>query len=562
MFVQRVSRIGRRYRHFHRYREVASVLLKHGFGDLVRRLGLHRYLRLWRYRSGEHGTEYIPTSCERVRLALEELGPAFVKLGQVLSTRRDIVPAKLILELEKLQDAVPPFPAAEARKIIETDLKCSIAELFTTFRDEPLASASIAQVHEAVTRTGERVVVKVRRPRIETTIETDLEIMASIAELLERLLPESAVFEPVRLVQEFAKIIRREMDFSTEAAHLERFARNFAGDKRIHVPAVHRAMVTERVLAMEYIDGIKISRGNEFAAHGLDREEVARRGAQLVLEQVFIHGFFHADPHPGNVLILPGNVYCFLDYGMMGMLTSRQRELLSDLIIGLAARDERRIVQAIFQLSRFTHRERTVEVEADIFSFCETHLYKPLKEIRVGTVLNEMTRILIRYDLHLPPEFFTLSKAISTMEGVGTSLSPEFDIMAAAEPFAQRLLRERMNPRRVLRQVGSTLVQVQGFLRDVPAELADLFAQLKRGDVRMKVEHRGLENLTHVLDQVSNRISFAIVLAALLVGSALMVHSGIPPKWHGLPVIGVLGFSFSGVMGFSLLYSILKHGKM
>jgi ubiquinone biosynthesis protein len=281
-----------------------------------------------------------------------------------------------------------------------------------------------------------------------------------------------------------------------------------------------------------------------------------------MLEQVFIHGFFHADPHPGNVLVLPGNVLCFLDYGMMGMLTARQRELLSDLIIGLAARDERRIVQAAFQLSRFPHREHVAEVEAEIFSFCETHLYKPLKEIRVGAVLNEVTRILIHFDLHLPPEFFTLSKALATMEGVGSALSPDFDIMAAAEPFAQRLLRDRMSPKRVLRQLGATLAQVQGFLRDVPAELSDLFSQLKRGDVRMKFEHRGLENLTHALDQVSNRIAFAIVLAALLIGSALMVHSGIPPTWHGLPLIGVIGFSISGLMGFSLLYSILKHGKM
>ncbi len=560
MLVNQVTSLGRRYRHFNRYREIATVLFGHGFGDLLRRTGLHRHLRWSRLRRSEPAS--FPSTSERVRVAFEELGPTFVKFGQVLSTRLDLCPAPLIAELVKLQDAVPPFPADLAVKRIEAELHQPLTALFRSFQHEPMASGSLAQVHEAWTIAGDHVVVKVRRPGIETVVTTDLEIMAHIAELLEKYVPESLVFEPARLVREFAKVVHRELDFSTEASHLERFARDFAGDPRVHVPCVYRHLTSSRVVTMEFMEGLKISRLDEFAARGLDRELVALRGAQLVMEQVLVHGFFHADPHPGNVLVLPHNVVCFLDCGMVGILSARQRELLSDLIIGLVMRDENRIAQAVFRLSGYRHPERQPDVEADIAIFTETHLYRPLRDIHIGTILTELTKIVVQYDIHLPPEFFVLSKTLTTMEGVGRQLSPDLDLMSTAEPFARRLIRERLGPLRVAQRMASAWSELQTFVRETPAQVEEIIDQLRRGDLRLKFEHRGLEHLTHVLDQVSNRIAFAIVLAALLIGSALMVHSGIPPRWHGLPVIGVLGFCVSGVMGFSLLHSILRHGRM
>lgn len=563
MLIERMTSLGRRYRHFHRYREIVAVLLKHGFGDLLRRLGLHRHLRLGRWRHGrDRGLPYIPTPYERVRLALEELGPSFVKLGQVLSTRHDLLPPDLVAELEKLQDAVAPFPSAEARAIVEADQGHPIGELFQSFHDSPLASASIAQVHEAVTRDGQRVVVKVRRPRIEALSAVDIEIMTALADLLERLVPEATTFEPGRVVRGFARILRRELDFGAEASHIERFARHFAGDARLRVPRVFRDLSSERVLTLEYIDGTKVSHAADLQARGLDPGLIAARGAELLLEQVFLHGFFHADPHPGNLLVLPDNVVCFLDYGMMGTLTHRQREQLSDLIIGLATSDEHRIALAATQLAGYHHPERLPQIEAEVTTFVETYLYRPLKEIRIGVILSELTRLMLTYDIHLPHEFFVLTKALTTIDGVGRRLVPDFQVMGVAEPFARRLVRARLDPRRVLRQAGQSAAALHSFLRDLPAQAGSLLAQLRNGDLRFKFEHRGLEKLTHALDQVSNRIAFAIVLAALLVGSAIMVHAGTPPRWHGLPLIGVIGFSLSGLMGFSLLWSILKHGKM
>ncbi len=550
--------LGRKYRHIGRYREIISVLARHGFGDLLRRLGLRRRLPWIRH----DDTISLPTSAERIRLAMEELGPTFVKFGQLLSTRADIVPASIIHELEKLQDAVPPFPSAAARTIVEEELRRPIGELFSSFSDTPVGSASIAQVHEAVTCAGERIVLKVRRPGIERVVETDLEIMADIAHMLERNLPEVAVFEPVRIVEEFAKTLHRELDFGIEAAHIERFQRNFAGDARIHVPGVLHDLSTPRVLAMENIGGVKVSKIAEFAARDLDPKVVATRGAELLIEQVFRHGFFHADPHPGNIRVLGRNVVCFLDYGMMGYLTARQRENLGTLVIGLAARDERRITEAVFHLANHHDHEHTGQIESEILAFIETQLSRPLREIRTGAVLNELARILIRHNIRLPGEFFLLSKALATIEGVGRRLDPDFDVMKAAEPLARRLLRERFGPKGMARQLAGAARELQDFFSTLPGDISDILSRVKNGEAKLRLEHRNLDTLARSLDQVSNRISFAIVLAALLIGSAIIVHSRIPPMWYGLPVIGVLGFIISGFMGFSLLWSILKHGKM
>lgn len=564
MLFSHITTLHRRYRHLARYREIAAVLFKHGFGDLLRRLGLHRMLRPrpWQAEQTEGGTVYIPTRSERVRMALEELGPAFVKFGQLLSTRVDIVPPPLLKELEKLQDAVPPFPTDQARAIVEAELGKPVNELFSRFEETPLASASIAQVHEAVTRSGARIVLKIRRPNIGTVVATDLEIMADLAELIEHLVPEAAVFEPVRLVREFSRNLRRELDLGNEAMYVERFSQNFRGDARIHVPAVHRGLSTAQVLALEFIDGIKISRLDELAAGGIDRNIMAVNGAQLMLEQVFIHGFFHGDPHPGNILVMRGNVLCYLDYGLMGMLTIRQRERLSDLIIGLVSRDERRIAQALVQLSGFRHSELLPNIEADVLAFAESYLRRPLREIEIGTVFREIASLVLHYRIHLPPEYFLLAKALAMTEGVGRRLSPDFDVMEAAAPFARKLLRDRLNPKRLAQRLAAAAAEAHSFLRTVPGEISDLLAQAKSGDFKINFEHRGMEKLAHALDQVSNRIAFAIVLASLIIGSAVIVHSKIPPAWHGLPVIGVIGFAVSGLMGFSLLYSIIKHGRM
>ena len=562
MLTRRLGSISRTYRHVQRYREIAGVLLKHGFGELVTRLDLHRHLPFHSRRQAlAEGT--VPLSqFNRIRLVFEELGPTFVKLGQFLSTRRDVLPEGVVEELEKLQDTVRPFPGEAALAIVADELGHPVEDLFQRFGDEPFASASMAQVHEAVTNDGDHVVVKVQRPRIRGTIETDLEIMADLARLLERVVEGAEFLEPAHIVREFSHTIRRELDFTAEANNVDRFAADFARDKRIHVPKVYRALSTSTVLTLEYVEGTKVSKLAEDPAQGIELEVVAARGAALICEQIFEHGFYHADPHPGNILVQPGNVICLLDYGMVGVLPNRQREQLSNLVLGLVKRDERQITAAVLRLADYSRFERVHRIEADVAHFIEYHLYRPLRDIHVGEVLNELTRLLVRHGIRMPPDFFLLTKALTLVEAVGRQLAPDFDVVQHMRPFAKRLLRQRMNPKRMGRELLFSAFELQALLRDMPSELREMLTMLKRGELRLNVEHRGLDELARSQDQISNRTVFAIVLAALIIGSSIMVLSDIPPKWHEIPVIGVVGFVVSGILGFSLLYTILRHRRM
>jgi ubiquinone biosynthesis protein len=562
MLVNRFGTITRTYRHIQRYREIASVLLKHEFGGLVATLGLHRYLPRRRWRLGAAPAARAATRHERLRLSMEELGPTFVKLGQMLSTRRDILPPPLITELEKLQDTVPPFDFKLAKQAVELELGDRLENLFQHFSEQPLGSASVAQVHRAVLKDGREVVLKIRRPDIERVIEVDLEILADLARLSEKLVEGIAVFDPVRVVREFSRVIRQELDFNSEAGNVERFARNFAKDRRVHVPRIFPELSSAGVLTMEYVRGVKVSDVESYSAHGLSRRKVAVAGVQLILEQVFVHGFFHADPHPGNIRVLPHNVICFLDYGMMGVLSARNRENLSCLIEGLVSQDERRVTAAVFRLSGYNHFERTQDIEADVANFIQDQLCRPLKEVQIGAILNNLTRLLVRYDIRMPSDFFLLTKAVTTIDGVGRELWPDFDVTRHLEPFVKTLVKERTSLKGLRREFFLAGMELHTLVREMPSELRELLTIFRHGELRLKLEHQGLERFIHSNDQISNRIVYAIVLAALVIGSSLMTLSGIPPKWYEIPIIGLAGFVVSGLMAFSLLWSIVRHGRM
>ncbi|MFA5205388.1 MAG: AarF/ABC1/UbiB kinase family protein [Lentisphaeria bacterium] len=563
MLMDRVTAIGKTYRHFSRYREILRVLLKHGFGDLMQTLGVHRHLSWLGRRQAALASrdENGPSRYARIRIACEELGPTFTKLGQLLSLRRDFMPPDLAAELEKLQDHVPPFPNGQARSRIEESLGRPVEAVFRDFNGTPLASASIAQVHEATLLDGTRVVVKVRRPGIRRQMETDMEIMMHLAGLIEKHVEGAALFEPVKLVHEFARLTRHELDLSTESSHLQRFARNFAGNAEIHVPKVYAELSSERMLVMEFIDGLKVSNVEAFAAHGLDREIVAERGTRLVLEQIFIHGFFHADPHPGNLMVLPGNVICFLDYGQMGVLSHHQRELLSDLIIGLIARDERRVADAVFKLSGYCRFEQAPRIEAEILNFIEAYLYKRLGDVNLGRLLTELTQSLVAFGIHMPAEFFVLSKSLTTLDGVGRQLSPRFDVIGNAAPFAKRLLRDRFSPGRLTRELAAAAWEFQELARGLPREIHELLTLVKGGEVRLKFEHRGLEPLAAGLDLFSRRISYALILGALVVGSGLLFRAGAGPHWHGMPLLGLTGLALGLFFALPVLWAFFRQTR-
>ena len=562
--IRKLGAIGRTYRHLNRYQRILRVLFKYGFNDLVDRLHIDQYLESGLQMINRKPREQIArlSRPERLRLVFEELGPTFIKLGQLLSTRPDLIPAEYLDELARLQDEVPPFSLAEVHAIFREELGRSPDEVFHYFDAEPLAAASIGQVHRARLDSGAEVVVKVQRPDIENVIAVDLEILAHLAGLMEQYLEEVQGHRPTAIVQEFARSLSREIDFAVELANVQRFARQFKNNAAIHVPLVYPELSTPRVLVMEYVLGIKASMAGQLREQGYDLPLIAERGATLVMEQIFVHGFFHADPHPGNLFILPDNVVCFIDFGQMGRLSRKDREDFTDLVLDLVAGDERTVVEGVLKVTVQLGEVDRESLARDLGGLVDLYLYRPLGELEAGRILQDLLDLVTRHKLTFKPAFYQMMKALSTVEGVGLMLDPKLELIRLARPFMRRIRLERMRPARLAEEIARTGSGYLQLLRELPEELRTILRQLRGGRMRIEFEHRGLQALGAALDRVSNRIAFAIVLAALIVGSSLIVLSDIPPHWHDIPVIGLLGFLVAGIMGFWLLLSIIRHGRM
>jgi ubiquinone biosynthesis protein len=562
--IRKIGVISRTYRHLNRYRHILAVLLKHGFGEVVESLKIDQYLEIGlQLISKKRPPREEPlTRPQRLRMALEELGPTYIKLGQVLSTRPDLIPVEFIEELSKLQDSVPPFPFADAESIIQRELGAPSSEVFDHIEIEPVASASIGQVHRSRLKNGEEVAVKVQRPGIRAVIEVDLEIMLHLATLAERHVVELALHRPVKIVEEFARTLEKEIDFRIEAAHIDRIAQGFLDDPTVYIPAVFREFSTACILTTEYVEGIMISNIDQLDVAGYDRRLLCSRGADILLKQVFHHGFFHADPHPGNIFALPGNVICLLDFGMVGVVDRQTREMFVELVDSVVRRNEARAAQVLLQLTGWEQQPDLRLLERELSDFMGRHLYRPLKDIEVGKLLRDLLEIATRFQLRIPPDIFLMLKAISTVETIGRMLDPEFDMIAKATPFIQQVLMDRFKPQRVAEDVGDLAARILKFLHQFPKDLLDLAGLLRQQKLSLMIKHDGLEKVLANHDQISNRISFAIIIAALIVGSALIVISKTPPLFYGISLIGIIGFLAAALMGIWLLVAILRSGRL
>ena len=560
----RIGRIGRTYRHMQRYRQILTVLFKYGFGDLVDILKIEQYVEIGLQMVSRKRREKIETLSRavRVRMALEELGTTFIKMGQILSTRPDLLPVEFIKELPRLQDEVPPFSFLEVKEIIEKEFKKSLGRVFSYFGEHPLAAASIGQVHRARTLDEDEVVVKVQRPNIHQTIKVDLEIMMHLAGLMEKHLEGWDIQQPTKIVEEFARTLEKELDYGLEAAYVERFARQFTDDPTVYVPKIFREATSSRVLTMEWINGVKASDIDRLEKEGLDRCKIARQGFDLIMKQIFVQGFFHADPHPGNVFILPDNVICYIDFGMMGRIDLKSRENFADLIMSIVHRDEVEASNAMLRLAVSDGESNRHSLERDVAEFIDRHFYRPLKELELGKLLHQLLEMASRHYLRISPDLFMMIKALSTVEGLGRALDPDFDIIKQASPFVRQIQIDRLHPRRIATGMAGTGIDFFNLLKEIPGEVREILRLTRQGKVKMEFEHRGLEPMLSTHDRISNRIAFAIVLASLVIGSALIVLSGIPPKWNEIPVIGLVGFIVAGLMGFWLLLSILRSGRI
>ena len=562
--IRKIGIVGRTYRHLNRYREILSVLFKYGFGDIVEILKIEQYIEIGLQMISKKRRDQIEklSRAERVRMGVEELGPTFIKLGQILSTRPDLIPLEYSRELSKLQDHVPAFSYEEVKTIIKEELGRLPEELFAHFESEPLAAASIGQVHRARLEDGEEVVVKVQRPGIRKTIEVDLEILLHLASLMERHVEEMVVQRPTRIVEEFARSLEKEIDYTIEAYHTERFSRQFMGEHTVYVPKVFKEFNSSRVLTIEYMDGIKVSNTDMLKQKGCDLHTIAVNGADLIMKQIFVHGFFHADPHPGNIFILPNNVICFLDFGMMGRIRQDEREDFTDFVTHLGGRNERKIAESVLRLSLYDVEPDREKLERDLMDLLEQQVYGHRNKLEMGKLFQRLIEMVSTHGLTIKPDLYLMMKSLGTIEGIAKMLEPAFDILKQAEPFVRQIQQDRMDPRRIagdMLEIGTELIQLG---REIPGEVRSILKQAREGRIKIEFGHSGLEPLINAHNRTTNRLVFAIVLAALTVGSSLVVLSGIPPKWHDIPLVGLAGFILAGVIGFSLLVSILRRRKM
>ncbi|OGL43780.1 MAG: ABC transporter [Candidatus Schekmanbacteria bacterium RBG_13_48_7] len=562
--IRKIGVLGRTYRHLKRHQQVLGVLFKYGFGDLLDTLKVEQYFgvgRQWISKKDHVQIDKL-TRAERIRLALQELGPTFIKLGQILSTRPDLIPLRYVQELSKLQDNVSQFSYDEVREIVKSETGRYPEDLFRHFETSPLAAASIGQVHRAQLMENDQVVVKVQRPGIRKIIEVDIEIMFHLASLMERHLEEAKLFRPTRILDEFANSLEKEIDYNLEASNIENFARQFMDDETVYIPRIYRELSTQRVLTMEYVEGIKASDVEGLQQTGYDLPEIARRGANSMMRQVFVHGYFHADPHPGNLFILPGNVICFLDFGMMGRIRREEREDFAELLVELIEKDEKKITEVMLNLTDYEHEPDKTHLEMDMSEFVNQYLFRPLKETNIAKMFQRLLEILAGHQLRLKPDLFLMIRAISAVETLGRSLDPDFMLMTYAEPLVRSVHLGRFAPKRIVQDLVDSGSELVTLLRIVPGEIRSILKLAKEGGVKVEFEQRGLDPLLLTHDRTMNRLVFAIVMAALIVGSSLIVLSGVPPKWHDIPVIGVVGFIVAGLMGFWMLISILRQGKM
>lgn len=558
-------RINRNLRSLRRSRNILGVFVKYGFGQLVEQLQLHDYMERGRrlvIRRGASREIARLGQPVRLRLAFEELGPTFIKLGQLLSTRPDLIPKAYADELGKLQDQVPPFPFTLVADQIRSALKQPLESFFSSIDPEPLAAASIAQVHRARLTSGEDVVIKVRRPEIEHLIETDLDILMGIAYLIERHLPALATYEPTTIVKEFRRTLQREMDFTREGHTINRFAANLAAEPTVHIPRIYWSCTAESVLTMEYLDGIKISEFDRLIASGCDLHAIARNGAEIFLKQVLDHGLFHADPHPGNVLILADARLGLLDFGMVGRLSEELRHHLVDLLLAVLERDPDRIISLLLYSGDLSEEVNLRQLRHDLTDFIDNYYEIPLHEINAGRLLGEFIEILLHYRIKFPTDLMLLVKALITMEGVGRQLDPDFNMIGHLKPFMIHWVKERTAARYLSKESGKIIHSYLALLKNLPRDIQEFINRINRNKFKIDLEHRGLDRLITDLDKASNRISFSMLIAALIVGSSLIMQTDKGPMIFGFPVLGFLGYSVAALLGLWLAVGILRSGRL
>ena len=555
-------RIHRRY--LTRYRQIAEVLVRHGFGAIVAQLGLNQALDL-RYRLSPEPERPVShkTAAIHLREALEDLGPTFIKLGQIASTRPEFLPPAFIEELANLQDNVPPAPWDQIQPILELELGGPISQFFLAVDPTPIASASLGQVYAALLLDRTEVVVKVQRPNIEHIIETDLAILQDLARLAQQRLPRAELLDPVGLAEEFADALRGELDYRSEGRNADRFRENFAHEQFLYVPRVYWDYTTGRVMVQERLRGIKIDDLAALAAAGYDRAKIADNSARVIIKEVLIDGYFHADPHPGNLLILPDEVIGLIDFGTVGYLDRSDRSNLIRLYISLIRYDAEGVVDQLIRMGIADTDVNQIGLIRALRRLLRKYYGLPLKEISVSELLNEIQPVIYEFRLHVPSDYWLLIKTLTIMEGVGKKLAPDYDVFQASEPYVRRFLAKMAMPT----SWGPSIARGAGgwtnLLTTFPRQATKIMGRLERGDMQLQVHVPAIQQSSKQFSKAANRIALAVLTGALVIALALLMPA-LDLKdwpWSFVTWIVMLGFAMVTLLMLWLIFLIFRSNR-
>ena len=590
----RLLDLNRKLKSAKRLPEIVSVFARHGFGHIISqifergRTSRFRFRRAftrkaressqppksrwWNFRnvkkdSDENTSGSLLSVPERLRLAFEELGPTFVKLGQVLSTRVDIL-SELVgqeealawsTEFQKLQRHAQPFDFSEVRTTIEQEFKMPLEKVFLTYEQRPFAAASIAQVHAATLETGESVVVKVQRPRVATIIQTDLNLLMELAERLENRDPEMHLFKPTELVREFSRSIRKEIDFTIEAANTDAFHQRFATSSKVKIPRVHWDFTNRRVLTLERIDGVPINAIAQLDEMGFDRTELAETLVEMFYTQVLSDGFFHADPHPGNVFVLEDGRIGLVDFGMVGRISDDMLRHICNWLSAVLTKDVDAVVRSYIRMGILGDETDIAALKLEMNDFLERHFNMPPSRLRLGKVIHEVFNASLRHQIHVPPAFLMLGKTVATVESVVMKLNPDFDILEFSQPYIAQFLVQNFGSKRWERQFADSIEDFTELARDMPLQLHRILQKLQRGSLKFELEHLSLEAVIKAFDRVINRVAFSLIIASLIIGSSIILQG--VEIWEWKFFLGIMGYLTATFFGFGLVISILRSGR-
>jgi ubiquinone biosynthesis protein len=542
--------------HLGRFKDIVVTLFRYGFDDVVERLDLPGKIFFEKIRKVDRKM----TTWERLRHMLDDLGPTYIKFGQIMSLRPDLIPNPLILELRKLQDEVAPVDYDAIRQVVENNLQRPITEIFSSFEEKPLAAASLAQVHRAVLRDeGQEVAVKVQRPRIRQVIQPDLYLLEIIAGQLNERMEAAQIYDLPNLVQEIKKTLLRELDFSREARHMKICRGNLADNKEVYIPQVHESYSTERVLTMELVHGTKMK--DLTPDQDVNREILAKQGLRLTIKQVLEDGFFHADPHPGNLITLKDNVLCLLDWGMVGRLTRRTRYELIDLINAVVDKDSERILGILVNLTQVDGDIISRRMEREILDILDIYHSLPIQELNLGQLLLDVSTMLRENRLKVPADLAIMIKALLTAEGTARQLYPELNVVEEAEPYVKKLAIERWKPLVLWQDLRRNIYNLFSLQRQLPLRLSQIVEKIDRGELNIRFQHENLGGIRNTLENITNRLTFGIIIAALIVASSMIITTGVKPLLFGFPALGIIGYVVSGILGLWLIYNIIRSRK-